>query len=221
VPDFLLATAAAAAAAAGNPAFSQAYNRALLSRTLRMTNTQGFAVRLPAPVMECSTTYQSTVPTMFFGALMASTARFVFAHVGRAVLMCPEPRSGLTEWRMFPQGSEVVDCCSGSDEVDASGATHQLGSYFDAWRRGYLASKGTNLANDTRVMSVLCRSCTQRMETILEQIAVPARPGGPVTCGADASCSVQAAFAAATAVGGELVAPFSRGALRCVGFLCS
>jgi hypothetical protein len=192
-----------------------------MSKTLRITNTQDFAARLPSPVSECSTAYQSADPTMVFGALMASTARFAYAHVGRAVLMCPEPRSGLTEWRMFPRGSEVVDCSPGSDQVDASGATHQLGSYFDAWRRGYLASKGTNLANDTRVMSVLCRSCTKRMDTVLEQIALPARPGGPVTCGLDASCSVQTAFAAATAVGGELVAPFSRGALRCVGFLCS
>jgi hypothetical protein len=187
-----------------------------------MTNTQDFAARMPYPVMECSTSGQTVSNTLIdFNALFATTARFAYAHVGRAVLLCPDAKSGLTEWRLSPQGSEVVDCGSGADEVDASGATHQLGSYFDAWRRGYFASKGTNLANDPRVMAVLCRSCTQRMETILEQIAVPARPGGPVTCGADASCRLQAAFAAATAVGNATVAPFSRGASRCVGFICS
>ncbi|KAF6266166.1 Alpha/Beta hydrolase protein [Scenedesmus sp. NREL 46B-D3] len=206
----------------GNAAFAQAYNSALLSRTLRMTNTQDFAARLPYPVQACSINNQPSQPAFIdFNALFATTARFTFAHVGRAVLMCPEPRSGLTYLHVYPQGSEVVDCGSGSDEVDASGATHQLGSYLDAWRRGYVARKGSNLANDPRLLSVLCWSCTHRTETVLEQIAVPARAGGPVTCAADASCSMQRAFAAATAVGNELVAPFSRGTSTCVGFVCS
>jgi hypothetical protein len=187
-----------------------------------MNNNQDFATRLPYPVQDCNIDIQATTPSLLnLNALFASTARFEFAHVGRAVLMCPDPRSGLTDFRMFPRGSEAVDCGSGADEVDASGATHQLGSYFDAWRRGYVANKGSNLANDPRVLSVLCNACMQRAETLLEQIAVPARPGGPVTCGADASCNVPRAFAAATAVGNELVAPFSRSASSCVGFVCS
>jgi hypothetical protein len=193
-----------------------------MSRTLRMSNTQDFATRLPYPVQDCNIDSQPISPTVLnLNALFASTARFEFVHVGRAVLMCPDPRSGLTDLRMFAKGSEAVDCGTGADEVDASGATHQLGSYFDAWRRGYVANRGSNLANDPRVLSVMCSACTQRAETLLEQIAVPARPGGPVTCGADASCSVQRAFAAATAVGSELVAPFSRGSSSCVGFVCS
>ncbi|WIA16164.1 hypothetical protein OEZ85_012879 [Tetradesmus obliquus] len=207
----------------GNAAFSQAYNSILMSRTLRMSNNQDFASRMPYPVQDCNIDNIAAGPAALFNlnSLFASTARFEFAHVGRAVLMCPDPRTGLTDFRMFPRGSEVVDCTATADEVDASGATHQLGSYFDAWRRGYAASRGSNLATDPRVQSVLCNACAQRAETVLEQLAVPARPGGPVTCGADASCSVQRAFAAATALGNELVSPFGRGGSSCVGFVCA
>ncbi|KAF8055733.1 cation/proton exchanger 4 [Scenedesmus sp. PABB004] len=201
-----------AAPRSGNAAWAATYDAALRPATLRFANYQDFAVRVPARDQACSRGGSS---------LSAETQRFDFAHVGRQLLMCPDPVSGLTRWSLAPGGSEDVDCGGGAG-VDASGATHQLGSYFDAWRRGHLAARGSDLAGDPRVAAVLCEACALRAATRLEQIAAPARPGGPVTCALDASCTVRRAFDAATAVGrGIYATAWSAAPTTCRAFMCA
>jgi hypothetical protein len=66
------------------------------------------------------------------------------------------------QWIVSSTGTEKLDCGNGKDGPDTSGATHMLGAYFDAWRRGYLASKGSDLAGDARTAAVLCEACSDR-----------------------------------------------------------
>lgn len=194
----------------GNSAWASAYNRVLLHKTIRFSNYLDFAVRVPMPMQSCSLGSLS---------LNAATGRFGYSHVGRAVLMCPERDSGLTQFSVSPQGSDNLDCL-GSDEVDATGATHQMGSYFDAWRRGHLKLKGTDLASDVRVQAVLCQGCTVHTARFkMEQVRDPARAGGPVTCAVDASCSSHAAFAAALSVG-NITAPRADNTTVCKLYMC-
>lgn len=181
-----------AAPRAGNAAWAAAYNKALMHKTIRYSNHMDFAVRVPAAQQSCSLGPMS---------LRAETGQFDYAHVGRAVLMCPEHDTGLTQFRISAEGSEVLDCF-GPKDVDATAATHQLGSYFDAWRRGFYKYAGHNMANDLRVRAVLCQGCTVSTARYrMEQLRCPARAGGPVTCTVDATCSSDAAFGAALAVG--------------------
>lgn len=199
-----------AAPRAGNSAWADAYNRALLHKTLRFSNHKDFAVRVPSALQSCSLGSMS---------LRAETGRFDYAHVGRAVLMCPEHDTGLTQFRISPRGSDSLDCF-GSDEVDATGATHQLGSYFDAWRRGHLKHRGSNLAEDVRVKAVLCHGCTVHTARYrMEQVRDPARTGGPVTCTVDASCASDAAFGAALTVGSD-AGVRSGNATVCLAYMC-
>jgi hypothetical protein len=141
-----------AAPRSGNAAWRDAYNAALLSRTLRISTFRDFAARLPQLTQDCSAG----------GLAAALTERGQYAHVGRSLLMCPAPSGGLVQWTVHGSGSETLDCGSSKDGPDTSGATHILGAYFDAWRRGYLASKGSDLASDARTAAVLCAECVDR-----------------------------------------------------------
>lgn len=191
------------------------YNALLLPKTLRVTNFLDFAARVPRQQQSCSIPGTGGVLNM-----LAPTAGFAYAHVGRSLLMCPSS-NGLSAWTIAGIGSEGVDCPGTSQsDADGSAATHLLGSYFDSWRRGYYARSGSNLANDPRVTGVLCEQCTMRRGTRLTQIAVPARAGGPVTCGVDASCTSQTAWNAATAVRQTNTVKFG-GLSVCNGYICS
>jgi pimeloyl-ACP methyl ester carboxylesterase len=139
-----------AAPRAGNGAWRDAYNAALLTGTLRMSNFRDFAARLPQQTQDCSS---GGLTTML-------TERGQYAHVGRSLVMCPAASGGLVQWNVYSSGSEQLNCGDGKDGPDTSGATHMLGAYFDAWRRGYLASKGSDLAGDARTAAVLCQECT-------------------------------------------------------------
>jgi pimeloyl-ACP methyl ester carboxylesterase len=136
----------------GNAAWRDAYHAALLSRTLRISTFRDFAARLPQQTQDCSAG----------GLAAALTERGQYAHVGRSLLMCPALSGGLVQWNVQGSGSETLDCGSGKDGPDTSAATHILGSYFDAWRRGYLASKGSDLSGDARTAAVLCEECSDR-----------------------------------------------------------
>jgi pimeloyl-ACP methyl ester carboxylesterase len=199
-----------AAPRAGNAAWAAAYNRMMLHKTVRFSNHLDFAVRVPSSIQSCSLGSMS---------LRAETGRFDYAHVGRAVLLCPERDTGLTEFRVSPLGSDDLDCFA-NDEVDATASTHQLGSYFDAWRRGYMKYKGHNLSKDVRVEAVMCSGCTVNTQRFKrEQLRCPARAGGPVTCTVDAACSSAAAFGATLAVGS--ITPFrSANMTTCQAYLC-
>lgn len=132
--------------------------------------------------------------------------------------MCPA-MNGLGLWTIAGMGSEVVECPN--DQADGSGATHLLGAYFDSWRRGYYARYGgASLANDPRVVAVLCDQCTMRRGTRLGQIAVPARAGGPVTCSVDASCTDEVAWNSVTSVRQTATVKFG-GMSVCNGYMCS
>lgn len=193
----------------GNAVWADVYNKALLAKTLRFNNYKDFAVRLPRQIEECSAG----------GVAVLLTETNQYSHVGRSLLMCPAA-SGLTQWNVYPAGSERTDCGPGQDGADTSGATHLLGSYFDAWRRGYLASYGSDLAKDRRTAAVVCEQCTDTRLTRLLQANVPARAGGPVTCFNDAACQSQKAWDATTAVAKTFSAVW--GPLYvCNGFLCS
>lgn len=196
----------------GNPTWKAMYNAMLMKKTLRMTNNLDFAARVPKQQQACSSSGG------IFN-LLAPAGQYAYAHVGRSLLMCPA-KNGLSVWVVSGMGSEVVDCPGLTQESDGSGATHLLGSYFDAWRRGYYASAGNNLANDPRVTAVLCEQCTMRRGTRLTQIAVPARAGGPVACSVDASCTSQEAWNAATSVQQTYTVKFG-GLSVCNGYICS
>ncbi|KAF6262704.1 Alpha/Beta hydrolase protein [Scenedesmus sp. NREL 46B-D3] len=106
-----------AAPRAGNAAWRDAYNAALLTRTLRMSTFRDFAVRVPLQTQECSA-----------GGLAAIVTPWSrYAHVGRSLLMCPAPSGGLVRWTVSARGSEVLDCGSIADAPDLTGATHMLG----------------------------------------------------------------------------------------------
>lgn len=197
-----------AAPRAGNAAWATAYNKALLRKTIRFSHHTDFAVRVPAAQQSCALGGLS---------LRAETGLFDYAHVGQAVLMCPDRWTGLTEFRIWPQGSDELDCFDASD-VDATAATHQLGSYFDAWRR-HKELVGT-LSSDLRVQAVLCQGCTVNTARFKnEQLRCPARAGGPVTCTVDASCSSDVAFGAALAVG-NISAVRQAGSTTCQAYMC-
>jgi hypothetical protein len=197
----------------GNPTWKAMYNAVLLQKTLRMSNHLDFATRVPRQQQACSTNGGIL-------NLLGPTTKFAYAHVGRSLLLCPAS-DGLSTWTVHGLGSEVVDCPGkDSNEADGTGATHLLGAYFDAWRRGYTQSTGKTLADDPRVAAVLCDQCTIRRGTKLHQIAVPARAGGPVTCGIDASCANQAAWQAATSVQQAYTVKFG-GMSVCKGYICS
>jgi hypothetical protein len=199
-----------AAPRAGNAAWAAAYNKALLHKTIRFSNHMDFAVRVPQQQQSCALGSYS---------LRAETGQFNYAHVGRAVLMCPVRETGLTEFRISPQGSEVLDCF-GPNVVDATAATHQLGSYFDAWRRGYYKHAGDTLAGDLRVRAVLCHGCAVNTARYrMEQLRCPARAGGPVTCAVDATCSSDTAFGVSLAVG-NISAVRQGSAHTCQAYMC-
>lgn len=198
----------------GNPTWKALYNAMLLQKTLRITNHLDFASRVPRQQQACSAS-----GGVF--NILAPTAQFAYAHVGRSLLMCPSS-NGLTSWSIAGMGSEVVDCPGfSSTDSDGSAATHLLGAYFDSYRRGYYARTGNTLAGDPRVSAVLCMQCTMRRSTRLTQVAVPARAGGPVTCqGIDATCSNQAAWDAATSVKNMYTVKFGSSSV-CSGYICS
>ncbi|KAF6254329.1 Alpha/Beta hydrolase protein [Scenedesmus sp. NREL 46B-D3] len=208
-----------AAPRAGNAAWRDAYDAALLTRTLRMSTFRDFAARLPQQTQDCSV-----------GGLAAlRTERGEYAHVGRSLLMCPAPSGGLVQWVVAASGTEKLDCGSGKDGPDTSGATHMLGSYFDSWRRGYLASRGSNLAEDARTAAVLCEECADRRLSVSMQLnrmnpAVanpPARAGGPVTCFNNDACRVERAWQAVTAVGkGNIMTAAWSPLAACSGYFC-
>lgn len=179
------------------------------------SNYQDFAVRLPEPQQRCSLG-GSIDPLTLEAYTMNDSGLFDYKHIGRAMLMCPVAQTGLTEWRIYPGGSDNVDCgvrkgaqgLSIPDEADYSGGTHVLGSYFDAWRRGYLATKRNNLASDPRVTGVMCQQCAVKPNNVLgtfslqvNQMNVPARSSGPVTCALSEQCNKEAAFYTPAAVG--------------------
>jgi hypothetical protein len=189
------------------------YNAVLLQKTLRMSNHLDLATRVPRQQQACSTSGGIL-------NLLGPTTKFAYSHVGRSLLICPAS-NGFSTWTVHGLGSEVVDCPGAdSQEPDGTGATHSLGAYFDAWRRGYTQSTGNNLADDARVAAVLCDQCTMRRGTRLAQIAVPARAGGPVTCSVGASCISQAAWQSVTAVQQAYTVKFG-GMSVCNGFICS
>lgn len=181
---------------------------------------------MPAPIQACSLNEDASFLTM--EAYTAGTARYDYQHVGRQVVMCPNTTTGLTEWEIYPTGSNDVGCGTTqggqgamSDGDDFSGGTHVLGNYFDAWRRGYLRYKGTNLAADSRVLAVMCQQCTVATGSILDQIQAPARAGGPVTCVGDADCNQQKAYAAAVAVGNGYSAKWAGKSSVCQAYTCT
>jgi len=202
-----------AAPRAGNAAWAAAYNKQLQHKTVRYSNYLDFAVRVPATQQSCS------LGSMSLGA---ETGWFEYAHVGRSVLMCPEKDTGLTQFRIAPQGSEGLDCF-GNDEVDATAATHQLGSYFDAWRRGHVKYAGATHADDIRVRAVLCQGCVPHTGARfrMEQFRCPARAGGPVTCTVDATCTNDVAFAASLSVGNITAARLFSNLTSCNAHMCT
>lgn len=169
-----------------------------------------FAVRVPAVMQSCSLGSYS---------LQAETGRFDYTHVGQGILMCPDLSTGLTQFRVSPMGTDSLDCF-GANDVDATAATHQLGSYFDAWRRGYVNHAGLSLADDPRVQAVLCEGCTVHTARFrMQQVRNPARPGGPVTCTVDATCSSPKAYTASLSVE-NITAPQLGNVTTCQAFMC-
>jgi hypothetical protein len=198
----------------GNPVWRTFYNAVLLHKTLRITNYLDVAARAPKPLEACAATGASVMN------LLAPTQHVQYAHVGRSLLMCPT-RSGFTQFAVWPRGSEVTDCPGAALDADATFATHLLGSYFDAWRRGYAATTGDDLSGHAAVGAVMCDECTVQRPTPLAQIAVPARAGGPVTCGVAASCQNSVAWDVVTTVGEHTSMRPLRTPLACAGFMCS
>lgn len=192
---------------------------------LSCSNYQDFASQLPQPMQTCSSRGNSNLFTL--EAFASNTAQYEYRHVGRQMLMCPNSQTGLTEWKISPKGSDNVACDPKSpnggypDEIDFSASTHMLGSYFDAWRRGYLAYQGNNLASDSRVLAVMCQQCTVATNMALEQMNLPARAGGPVTCAVDTQCSRQDAFLAAATVGKWVNVRWSGQTSSCNAFKCT
>uniref|UniRef100_A0A383VAG6 Fungal lipase-type domain-containing protein n=1 Tax=Tetradesmus obliquus TaxID=3088 RepID=A0A383VAG6_TETOB len=202
----------------GNGAWRDAYNAALLTRTLHITNFRDFASWLPQQTQDCSAG----------GGLSALVAaRGQYAHVGRSLVQCPAPSGGLVQWKLYASGSENLECGPGKDSADMSIATHMLGAYFDAWRRGHLASKGSDPADDIRTAAVLCQECVDlknarkfRLTRVNPFLSFPpARAGGPVTCFNSDNCRVQRAWTAATSLGSTSTAAVVM-LTGCSGYMC-
>lgn len=191
------------------------------------SNYQDFAVRLPGHTQMCAVG-GSINPLTLEAYTLNQQVPFEFRHIGRLVLMCPNTQTGLTNWKLYPGGSENVDCGSNngvgsstSDEPDYSGGTHVLGAYFDAWRRGYFAYRHCALQTDPRLNAVMCGQCVGTEENIIYQMNGPARAGGPVTCSIDENCSKQDAFAAATAVGKGYSKRWGGSSSSCQAYRCT
>ncbi|KAF8058124.1 hypothetical protein HT031_005784 [Scenedesmus sp. PABB004] len=192
----------------GDAGWQREYDAHLLSRTLRMSNYADFAARLPAQAQACPLTH-------------ADGTTFGFRHVGRSLVLCPNPRSGLVDWALAPRGSETLSCGILADLPDLSVTTHWLGSYLDAWRRGFVAATGRSPAADPRLANVACSECSRTFMDRAAQANLPARAGGPVACSVSASCSRADAWDAAAALGGgasvKRFNPFS----VCLGYQCT
>lgn len=191
----------------GNKAWAEEYNRRLLHRTLRFANFGDFASRLPMTSQVCTS------------ARLISN--FDFGHVGRAIVLCPDAQTGLTNWHLYPNGTEVLDCGPRPDAPDFTVSTHWLGSYLDAWRRAYTAVYNETLAEDIFVSSVMCSQCSLSFpEDRAKQLNVPARAGGPIGCSTTASCTEKPAWEAAALVGTQLTRSFNP-ASTCDKFTCT
>lgn len=191
----------------GDAGWQEAYNKRLLTRTLRMSNHADFAVRLPMQMQPCPPASPLAPPGMH-----------AFRHVGRSALLCPNTSSGLVEWHVDASGtSEELDCgrSSGGDVPDLTVTTHWLGSYMDAWRRAT-----SDMADTSGVASVMCDACALQYLDRDQQLNVPARAGGPVACGTSSSCNRLPAWQAATAVGTMVIKSFSP-LSSCVTYVCS
>jgi pimeloyl-ACP methyl ester carboxylesterase len=191
----------------GNAGWQTLYNSQLLTRTLRMSNYADFAARLPLPLQVCPLTNIS--------------ATYSFYHIGRSLVLCPNPSTGLVDGVLEPRGSERLDCGILSDVPDLSIRTHWLGSYLDAWRRHYMQATGLELADDARLRSVMCEECSLTFLNIAKQINVPARAGGPVTCAVHANCSNRRAWDAAALVGSSTYMKSYSPLSVCMQYLCS
>jgi pimeloyl-ACP methyl ester carboxylesterase len=198
----------------GNEAWSIEYNRRLLDRTLRIANYGDFASRLPMKLQLCPSAAKIL-------------SNFEFRHVGRSVLLCPDSATGLTDWRLSTNGSEVLDCGPRPDPHDLTLSTHWLGPTMDAWRRAVAAAAASVLsvdaaAADPHMASVMCSECSLSFpHDRAKQLNVPVRAGGPVGCCTSASCSVQSAWdAAATLTGGLITRSFNPLSV-CSGYLCT
>jgi hypothetical protein len=190
----------------GNAGWQTLYNSQLLTRTLRVSNYADFAARLPLPVQICPLTNASTT--------------FSFYHIGRSLVLCPNPSTGLVDAVLEPRGSERLDCGILADVPDLSVRTHWLGSYLDAWRRHYAQATGMNLADDVRLRSVMCADCSLSFLNIAKQINVPARAGGPVTCAVHANCNNRRAWDAAALVDGTYMKSYNPLSV-CMQYICS
>jgi hypothetical protein len=194
----------------GNAVWQRAY-APLLERTLRFSNAADFASRLPAQSQFCTSRRLGH--------------HFEFAHVGQSVLLCPDTASGLVRWRLAPNGSETLDCSRERPDVpDITVTTHWLGSYFDAWRRGYaLRSKEgpASLATDPHIAAVNCDECSLSYPTDrAKQLNVPARSAGPIACSTPASCSSEAAWQVVAAAGDVVLRKWNASS-TCAGYICT
>lgn len=192
----------------GNKAWMEEYNSKLLTRTLRMANFADFASRLPMTRQICTS------------ATLLGT--FEFRHIGRALVLCPDAATGLANWHMFSNGSEVLDCGPRPDTPDFTVTTHWLGPYLDAWRRAHTSALAEYvLAEDPHVKSVLCDECSLSFPKDRDkQLNVPARAGGPIGCCTSASCSIRSAWNAVASVGDELTRSFNPQS-TCTGYICT
>jgi hypothetical protein len=193
----------------GNQEWAAEYNRRLLGRTLRMANFGDFASRLPMQKQICPS-----------AARLLSNCQF--RHVGRSLVLCPDAATGLTDWHLYANGSEALNC--GTDRPDAPDftvTTHWLGPYLDAWRRAHAAALGVKLASDPLIASVVCEACSLSFPNDrAKQLNVPARAGGPIGCSTSASCSQQSAWDAVVAIKAKVVRSFNPASV-CRNYICT
>lgn len=191
----------------GNPGWRDEFNEQLMSRTLRVSNYADFAARLPLQTQLCP--------------LSTLTGVFQFAHVGQALLLCPNYRTGLVDWRISPSGTENLDCHMRPDPPDLTVTTHWLGSYLDAWRRGYASALNSYLNDDPRVLAVMCDECSLNFPLDrAKQLNVVARAGGPMGCSTSASCNKRTAFNAVAQIGDHFLRKFNPASI-CLTFVCT
>lgn len=169
-------------------------------------NYADFAARLPMQSQICP--------------LALSNGTFTFNHIGRSVVLCPNRLTGLVDWHLAPAGSEKVDCGLLPDLPDLTIKTHWLGAYLDAWRRGVAGATGHDLADSVQVQNVICAECNSVVEGLNQQVNMPARAGGPVTCSATASCKMPRAWEAAASVGSRYTKGYNP-LSTCLGYLCT
>jgi hypothetical protein len=193
----------------GNEEWAAEYNRRLLHKTLRMANFGDFASRLP-------------MQTQFCPSAARLLSNFQFRHVGRSLVLCPDSTTGLTDWHLYANGSEALNC--GNDRPDAPDftvTTHWLGPYLDAWRRAHAAALGIKLASDPLIASVICEACSLSFPNDrAKQLNVPARAGGPIGCCTSASCSQQSAWDAVVAIKAQVIRSFNPASV-CRGYICT